>query len=54
MTTDVRAGAVLYAKDIDRVVAFYSGVVDLKVRRTQKDHVVLESPVFQLVVLRRV
>lgn len=34
------------------MVAFYCGIVDLKIRSTQQDHVVLESPVFQLVILR--
>jgi predicted enzyme related to lactoylglutathione lyase len=52
MIHELRNGAVLYAKDLDTVAAFYSGVVGLEVRRTHNDHIVLESQVFQLVVLR--
>jgi len=52
MINALRNGAVLYAQDLDRVAAFYSGVAGLEVRRTQNDHNVLESEVFQLVVLR--
>jgi hypothetical protein len=52
MINEPWTGAVLYAKDVDRVVAFYSGLVGLKIRRRQRDHIVLESPVFHLVILR--
>jgi catechol 2,3-dioxygenase-like lactoylglutathione lyase family enzyme len=47
-----RSGAVLYAKDVDRIVAFYSAVLGLRPADRDVDHVVLESPGFQLVVLR--
>lgn len=46
-----KAAAVLYAKDVARVSAFYAGTANLQVVRTEKDHVVLESPTFQLVVI---
>jgi hypothetical protein len=46
-----KAGAVLYAKDIDKVTAFYSAVAGLAVTSSENDHVVLESPSFQLVVV---
>ena len=47
-----RSGAVLYAKDIDRVATFYSAVLGLEEEARDGDHVVLESPAFQLVVLQ--
>jgi hypothetical protein len=47
-----RSGAVLYAKDVGRVVAFYSAVLDVQASDGDENHVVLESPSFQLVVLR--
>jgi predicted enzyme related to lactoylglutathione lyase len=46
------SGAVLYAKDVDRVVAFYSAVLGWRPADRSGDHVVLESPSFQLVVLQ--
>ena len=46
------AGAVLYAKDMERVAAFYSEVVGLQRVDRDEKHVVLESRGFQLVVLR--
>ena len=52
MTDQTRPGAVLYVKDVKRVVAFYAGVVGLAVHHMADDHVVLESPIFQLVVIR--
>ena len=51
MTDQVRPGAVLYVKDVERIVAFYAGVVGLAVRHMADDHVVMESPIFQLVVI---
>ena len=47
-----RAGAVIYAKDMDRVAAFYSSVLGLQTAGADDEHVLLESPGFQLVVLR--
>ena len=52
MSHEPRAGAVVYAKDMDRVAAFYSGVLGLETAGRDEGHVRLESPVFQLVVLR--
>lgn len=46
-----KAGAVLYAKDIDKVKTFYSIVAGLTVTSSEDDHVVLESPSFQLVLV---
>jgi hypothetical protein len=46
-----RAGAVLYAKSVDRVVAFYSAVLGFQIRGGDESHVVLESAGFQLVIL---
>ncbi len=47
-----QGGAVIYAKDPNRVGAFYEQVARMRVRRTAKDHVVLESGAFQLVVVK--
>jgi hypothetical protein len=52
MIHERQAGAVLYAKDGDRLVAFYAVVAGLSGRRAQVDHVGLESQVFLLVVHR--
>lgn len=52
MSYDARAGAVLYARDMDRVATFYSKVLGLEPADRDDEHVVLESPGFQLVVLR--
>jgi len=52
VTYDSRAGAVLYAQDKDRLAAFYSAVLGLEIAARDDEHVVLESPGFQLVVLR--
>lgn len=47
----IHPGAVLYAKDLDRVCAFYAAVTDLSVVAVEPDHVVLEGGGFQLVVV---
>lgn len=52
MSDQPRAGAVLYAKDMDRVAAFYAAVFGLETAGRDEDHVCLQSPAFQLVVLR--
>ena len=52
MSDEPRAGAVLYAKDMDRVVAFYAGARGFATAGRDEEHVRLESPAFQLVVLR--
>lgn len=46
-----RAAAVLYAKDIDRVGAFYAGVMGMRIAHTQVDHVLLESPALELAIV---
>ena len=51
MPQPVTAGAVLYAKHVERVSAFYARCCGLTVAHTQDDHVVLESPTFQLVIM---
>jgi catechol 2,3-dioxygenase-like lactoylglutathione lyase family enzyme len=52
MTEQLQAGVVVYAKDLDRVTAFYSTVLGLPVVGRDDEHVVLEAAGFQLVVLR--
>jgi catechol 2,3-dioxygenase-like lactoylglutathione lyase family enzyme len=52
MSYEERAGAVLYAKDIDRVAAFYVAVLGLEVAAHDREHVLLESRALQLVVLQ--
>ena len=51
MSNQRTAGAVIYALDIENVSAFYAGVVSLNIVHSEKAHVILESPAFQLVVL---
>jgi predicted enzyme related to lactoylglutathione lyase len=46
------SGAVLYAKDMNRVATFYAAVLGLQPADRDEQHVVLESGGFQLVVLR--
>jgi len=46
-----RAGAVVYAKDLARVSAFYASVPGFAVMHAEPDHVVLESPALQLVIV---
>lgn len=45
-----KSGAVLFAKDAQRVAAFYEALVGMKVTLSSKDIIVLESPGHQLVV----
>jgi catechol 2,3-dioxygenase-like lactoylglutathione lyase family enzyme len=52
MTYDTRTGAVLFAKNFDRVARFYSVVLGLDEVHRESDHILLESPGFQLVVHR--
>jgi len=51
MSDQPNAGAVVYAKDLARVSAFYAGVLGCRVAHSEVDHVVLESPAFQLVIV---
>lgn len=52
MANTFHAGAVLYAKDLALVKAFYEAVLNLSVEHAENDHVVLASPAFQLVILK--
>ena len=52
MSYESRTGAVLFAQDLDRVAAFYSAVLGLTEAHRDDDHILLESPGFQLVVHR--
>ena len=52
MSDDLRTGAVLFARSLDRVAAFYSIVLGLREANRDDDHILLESPGFQLVVHR--
>jgi catechol 2,3-dioxygenase-like lactoylglutathione lyase family enzyme len=47
-----RTGAVLFAGNLDRIAAFYSALLGLVEAGRDKDHILLESPGFQLVVHR--
>ncbi|MEO8741793.1 MAG: VOC family protein [Lysobacteraceae bacterium] len=51
MSDRAKAGAVIYAKRVSDMRAFYAGAIGLDVMHAESDHVVLESPAFQLVVL---
>ena len=51
MSHHATAGAVLYAKNVEPVSRFYAECCGLKVAHSEDDHVVLESPTFQLVIL---
>lgn len=44
-------GAVVYAKDLARVSAFYAELLGFAAANSQPDHVVLESPGYELVVV---
>jgi catechol 2,3-dioxygenase-like lactoylglutathione lyase family enzyme len=52
MDYESRTGAVLFAKNLDRVAIFYSVVLGLSEANRADDHILLESPGFQLVVHR--
>ncbi len=51
MAKPLKSGAVVYAKNVARVSAFYAAVAGLNVAHTEPDYVVLEAPGFQLVVV---
>jgi catechol 2,3-dioxygenase-like lactoylglutathione lyase family enzyme len=51
MSPDPKPGAVLYAKDVELARAFYQDVLGLEPVDLKSDHVVLEAPMFQLVIL---
>jgi catechol 2,3-dioxygenase-like lactoylglutathione lyase family enzyme len=52
MSYQSRTGAVLFAKNLDRIATFYSAVLGLAEANRADDHILLESPGFQLVVHR--
>jgi len=52
MSYKARTGAVLFARKLDQVATFYSAVLDLDEASRADDHILLESPGFQLVVHR--
>ncbi len=52
MSYESRTGGVLFAKNLDRVATFYSVVLGLTEANRADDHILLESPGFQLVVHR--
>jgi len=52
MTHHGLTGAVLYAKDLQRLVDFYAAVADLDVRSVQKGFAVLGRAPSQLVIVR--
>jgi catechol 2,3-dioxygenase-like lactoylglutathione lyase family enzyme len=52
MSYGSRIGAVLFAQNLDRVATFYSVMLGLAESNRDDDHIVLESPGFQLVVHR--
>ena len=52
MSYESRAGAVLFARGLDQVATFYSKVLGLGEAHRDDDHILLESPGFQLVVHR--
>lgn len=50
MSHTIKAGAVLYAKDMDRMAAFYAAVLGLAVADRDQEHVLLASETVELVV----
>jgi predicted enzyme related to lactoylglutathione lyase len=50
MSNPLKPGAVLFAKDLQRVARFYERVLSLAVVHAESDHVVLESAVQQIVI----
>jgi predicted enzyme related to lactoylglutathione lyase len=52
MSYQSRTGAVLFATQLDAVATFYSHVLGLSEASRDDDHILLESPGFQLVVHR--
>ncbi|BEP94421.1 hypothetical protein KW843_17510 [Acidovorax sp. sif1233] len=50
MSTMPSSGAVVFAKDMQRLAAFYEGLCGLNVVHAESDHIVLESGAVQIVV----
>ncbi len=51
MANPFTAGAIVHAKDIQRLARFYAAVADLEIVHEVADHVVLESETYELVVV---
>ena len=51
MANPFTAGAIVYAKDIQRLARFYAAVADLEIVHEVADHLVLESETYELVVV---
>ena len=51
MANPFTAGAIVYAKDIQRLAQFYAAVADLEIVHEVADHVVLESETHELVIV---
>ena len=51
MANAFTAGAIVYAKDIQRLANFYAEVADLEVMHEVDDHIVLESETHELVIV---
>ena len=51
MANPFTAGAIVYAKDIQRLARFYAEVADLEVMHEVDDHIVLESETHELVIV---
>ena len=51
MANPFTAGAIVYAKDIQRLARFYAEVADLEIVHEVDDHVVLESETHELVIV---
>ena len=52
MTNTLRTGAVLFAHGVEQLASFYSVALGLTEANRDDDHILLESPGFQLVVHR--
>ena len=52
MIDNSRTGAVLFAKNLDRIATFYAAALGLTEANRADDHILLESAGFQLVVHR--
>ena len=51
MTLPLFGGAVLYAKDVRFVAAFYAGLAGLRVVHSELNHTILEAAGFQLTIV---
>ncbi|BCL76742.1 hypothetical protein JHS3_24780 [Jeongeupia sp. HS-3] len=52
MSKTIRSGTVLYAVDIERVAAFYAGVLDMTVSHADDAYIVLTARSVELVIQR--